>query len=125
MNISYGDSLNQLKKGYEYNDHVDSKIKNIGNLFNNVNNNFILNIYNNLCDNYKSIKEDDNIDLVIFLIFIFVKNDVKIEELDKLYLKYEDKIKEIFNNDSQYFPIVFFTYANKLNDLGIKDIIKN
>lgn len=125
MNISYGDSLNQSKKDYEYNNHVDSKIKNIGNLFNNINNNFILNIYTNLCDNYKSIKNEDNIDLIIFLIFIFVKNDVKIEELDKIYLKYEDEIKELFNYDNQYFPIVFFSYANKLNDLGIKDIIKN
>lgn len=125
MSISFRDSLNQSKKNYEHNDYVDSKLKNIGNLFNNTNNNFILNIYNNLCDNYKSIKEDDNIDLIIFLIFIFVKNNVNMEELDKIYLKNEDKIKEIFNNDSQYLPIIFFTYANKLNNLGIKDIIKN
>lgn len=125
MSISYRDSLNQSKKDHEYNDHIDSKLKNIGNLFNNTNNNFVLNIYNRLCDNYKSIKEEDNIDLIIFLIFIFVKNNVNIEELDKIYLKNEEKIKEIFNIDSQYLPIIFFTYANKLNDLGIKDIIKN
>lgn len=125
MSISYSDSLNQSKKDCEYNNHVDSKLKYIGNLFNNINNNFVFNIYTNLCDNYKSIKGEDNIDLIIFLIFIFIENDVKIEELDKIYLKYEDKINEIFNNDNQYFPIVFFSYANKLIDLGIKDIIKN
>lgn len=125
MSISYSDSLNQSKKDHEYNNHVDSKLKYIGNLFNNINNNFVFNIYNNLCDNYKSIKDEDNIDLIIFLIFIFIKNDVKIEELDKIYLKYEDKINELFNNDNHFFPIVFFSYANKLIDLGIKDVIKS
>ena len=79
MSITYNDSLNQSKKEAEKDEHLDSKIKTVSDLFNNTNYMFIYNIYNILLNNENNLKNKDNIETVIFIILIFIYEDIYIE----------------------------------------------
>lgn len=72
MNHSYSGSQNQIKSNNRIDnkeDYLDSKIKNIGEIFNNHNNKYIYNIYNKLYD--LGGIENGNIEIVIFNNFLF------------------------------------------------------
>lgn len=126
MSITYNDSLNQSKKEAEKDEHLDSKIKTVSDLFNNTNYKFIYNIYNILLNNENNSKNKDNIETVIFIILIFIYEDIYIEDKEikkkKEYLKkLENDIKDLSLQNSDYKKIEKEINNVKKNILFLED----
>lgn len=125
--IVYNDLQNQVIDDKNISDHLEARIKNVADLFNNKNNTYIRNIYIKLYELNDNIK-NDNLELVVFIIFIFIKEDnINLnKDLMKLYKKYEEKMSKLFNeNDPETLFILFYTYIYNIYNIGIKDIIND
>lgn len=125
--IVYNDLQNQVIDDKNVNDHLEARIKNVADLFNNKNNTYIRNIYIKLYELNDNIK-NDNLELVVFIIFIFIKEDnINLnKDLMNLYKKYEEKMSKLFNeNDPETLFILFYTYIYNIYNIGIKDIIND
>lgn len=138
MSYSFNDSQNQIKRNNKLNDkkesdYLDSKIKTVCEIFNSNQNPGILKIYNDLYD--KDCIKLDNIETIIFIIFILIiendncnRGDINIEnykDIAKLFDKYKDKFKMIHGNyDDKSLAILFLTYLQKMYDVGIYKIIQ-
>lgn len=125
--IVYNDLQNQVIDDKYVSDHLEARIKNVADLFNNKNNIYIRNIYLKLYELNENIK-NDNLELVVFIIFIFIKEDnINLnKDLMNLYKKYEQKMAKLFNeNDPETLFILFYTYIYNLYNIGIKDIIND
>lgn len=125
--IVYNDLQNQVIDDKNVSDHLEARIKNVADLFNNKNNTYIRNIYIKLYELNDNIK-NDNLELVVFIIFIFIKEDnINLnKDLMNLYKKYEEKMSKLFNeNEPETLFILFYTYIYNIYNIGIKDIIND
>jgi hypothetical protein len=129
---SYNDNLNQIKKYNDdkSNEYLDSKIKYISELFGNMNNTYIYNIYSDLCNNNPTLKIN-NTETIIFIIFIFIKekhiNDINDDtKLSGIYKKYSNIFKKIHHEtNNEFLCILFLTYFTNIYNSKIYDILKN
>jgi hypothetical protein len=142
--ISYNDSQNQVSNiDNNNNDYLDSKIKNIGDLFKNTDNKHIYNIYKKLYDKNEIFKTYD-IETVIYIIHIFIRKkniiikyykDLKkyenvkkqnsTEPIIDIYFEYIDIFQKIHNNNDIFLSTLFITYLEILYKMGIYEIIMN
>lgn len=125
--IVYNDLQNQVIDDKDISEHLEARIKNVADLFNNKNNIYIRNIYLKLYELNDNIK-NDNLELVVFIIFIFIKEDnINLnKDLINIYKKYEEKMSKLFNeNDFETLFILFYTYIYNIYNIGIKNIIND
>lgn len=116
--LTYLDKQNQIIKEDE--NYIFEKINKISDIFDTSNNNHIYNIYNRLIEIDDTIKYD-NIESIIFIIFVLMKEKhINIDDskrVSDIFIKYYKKILELYNNnDLEISSIIFYTYLIKIKD---------